>query len=210
MKVVKQAARLLLLTVMVCAALAATAFAADDGSVWVDVAETTGGTAAEIVTDASVTDGVVELTYNSSALTYESIEVAEDYVAMYAVNTDETGAVRISWVAPEEVPADVNGAGLFQVNFTGTAEEGDITLTGSVNGADGAPVPVGEKTDEEPEPSEEPAASEEPGASEAPVDPEDPAKTGDSSNLGPMFGLLVCAVIAGAAVTVGYKRRAER
>lgn len=141
MQHVKQAVRSLLLAALLCAALAATAFAAGDGSVWIALSDTSGKTAAQIVADTTVTDGVVELTYDSSVLTYEGVEVTEAYVAMYSINAEEAGVVRISWVAPGEYSLAA-AAALIQVNFTGTAGKEDISLSGSASGADGEAVPI--------------------------------------------------------------------
>lgn len=137
----------MLLTALLCVALSATVFAAedeDDESVWVTLSEDSGSTAAQITTDATVTDGVLTLTYDSSELTYESVEVDEEYVAMYAVNAEKAGTVRISWVAPGEYAAVEDGAQLICVNFDGEAEAEDISLSGTANNADGETIPVQE------------------------------------------------------------------
>ena len=137
MKSVNKTIRSLVMLVLVCAMLATAAFAAEDGSVWLNVMQdTTDQVSAYIVADATVTDGLVELTYDSSALTCQSVEVNGDYVAMYAVNADEPGLVKISWVAPCEYEAD-GAQWLVKVTFTG---EGSVTMSGTVNGADGSSV----------------------------------------------------------------------
>lgn len=141
MKRVKRAAHTLLLAVMLCMLLATAVFAATEGSVWLDLS-TEEGTGARIVTDTAVTDGVIQLTYDSGALTYEGVELDEAYVAMYAVNTDEDGLVKISWVAPEAYTVSGDEAELIRVNFSGTAEAGSITLSGTVTDADGNEIQV--------------------------------------------------------------------
>lgn len=140
MRHVRQTAGSLLLAALLCMALTVTAFAAEDGTVWLTLTEDSGRTTAEIVSDTTVTDGVVELTYDSTALTYEGVEVEEVYVAMYAVNAEEAGVVRISWVAPGEYEAVETGAELIHVNFSGEAEPEDISLSGTANNAAGESV----------------------------------------------------------------------
>lgn len=233
MKKVKQAARSLLLMVLLCALLTVPAFAADEDSVWVTLTETSGGTAAWIVTDTTVTDGVVELTYDSSALTYEGVTVTEAYVAMYSVNAEDAGIVRISWVAPGEYTPDAEGASLIQVSFSGTAKEDDISLSGSANDAAGKSVPVeGVRTSgstTEPgttEPGTTEPGTTEPGTTDPGTKPgtdhsgstgnsgttTNPGTTagtgtGDSSRPGLFAGIAVCAAAAIIVIAFMMKRR---
>lgn len=116
--------------VLVCMMMAIPAFAAGEGSVWSNAVQNDGQTTVYIVTDTAVTDALVEVTYDADALSYQSVEVNEANVAMYAVNADQTGAVKISWVAAGEKAADDN-QWLVKVTFTG---EGDVTVSGAVNG----------------------------------------------------------------------------
>ena len=70
--------------VLVCMMLSAVAFADESGKVWLKLDQSEEGNAATlIVTDTTVTDGVVTVTYDTDALTYEGVEVTESYVAMY-------------------------------------------------------------------------------------------------------------------------------
>ena len=140
MKYVRKAATVLTLAALVCMMLTV-ALAAGTGSVWLEV-DASDGTAALIITDTTVTDGVVKVTYDSEALTYEGVEVTESYVAMYAVNAEEPGAVLISWVAPEAYTLEEETACLIRVNFSGTEEDSSIDLTGSANDAEGDSVTV--------------------------------------------------------------------
>lgn len=145
MKYVRKAATGLVLAAMLCMVLATAAFAAGTGSLWVNVVKSE-GTSALIVTDATVTDGVVKLTYDSTALTYQEVVVAEEYVAMYAVNAEEAGTVLISWVAPEAYALDGEAVSLMQVNFTGTSNAG-ITLTGTAHDAQGNTLTLADAPD---------------------------------------------------------------
>ena len=137
MKRVKTIACTLVLAIMISMMLAPAALAAENGSVWLGVSESSTGTVAVIVSDTTVTDGLVEISYDSSKLTFVSVETDDDYVALYAVNTDTAGVVKISWVAPEAYKTEGNGISLIRVNFSGTEKESSLSLTGTVNGADG-------------------------------------------------------------------------
>lgn len=133
---------------MICALamamlLAMSAAAAESDSVWMNVTDSSDGVVVTITSDAAVTDGLIQLSYDSSKLTYVGVETNEAYVAMYAVNAEEAGTVKISWVAPGEYQTDGKANGLIQVNFTG-AEDADIELTGLVHDADGSSISLTE------------------------------------------------------------------
>ena len=143
MERVKEAARTVALAVLICAMLTTLAMATGSGNVWLKTADTSDGkgVTALIVTDTTVTDGVVELTYDSAKLTYGGIAVDEAYVAMYSVNADEAGVVKISWVAPGAFGTDGSAVGLIRVDFTGKGGE-KVTLSGSARDAEGQEVPL--------------------------------------------------------------------
>lgn len=153
MRTAKRAVCLLTVLVLVCLMLSTAAFAAEDGKVWLKLTETDGnGTATLIVTDTTVTDGVVTVTYDSDELTYQNVEVTESYVAMYAVNAETAGEVRISWVAPEAYETDGSALELIQVNFTGKADGDSVELSGSAFDAAGDQVPVNPEVETEEQP----------------------------------------------------------
>lgn len=137
MKIARKTVTMLIMTALFCSLLASAAFAAETGSMWVS-AERNEGTAALIVADTAVTDGVVKVSYNSELLSYESIEVSQEYVAMYAVNAEEAGVVRISWVGNGNQELEDDAVCLIRLNFTGTAEDPQFVLTGSAHGIDGS------------------------------------------------------------------------
>lgn len=171
MKRVKQAAYTLLMLVLLCGLLTVPAFAAGEEAVWVTLTKTSEGTAAAIVTDTTVTDGVVELTYDSTELTYEGVTVTEAYAAMYSVNAEEAGVVRISWVAPCEYEADPEGASVIQVSFTGEGDKENISLTGSANKGSGEAVPVeGVRTPGTEEPGTDQPGTDQPGTNQPGTD----------------------------------------
>lgn len=137
---VKKMIRSLVVAMLLCAMLATTAFAAGEGSVWLNTTASTDETTALIVTNITVTDGLVELTYDSGLLTYADIEVNAEYVAMHAVNAEEPGVVKISWVAPEAYEATGDGIWLVKVTFSGVEEDSTITVSGNVNNGSVTPA----------------------------------------------------------------------
>ena len=140
MKQVKKIVCALMVAVLVFA-MSTVAFAAENGSIWMGTTETSDSTLVHIVTDTTVTDGVIEITYDSSALTYKSVSVNDTYVAMHAVNAENPGSVKISWVAPEAYNHDGTGISLIQVNFEGVEEKSSVELSGTAKFADGSKVP---------------------------------------------------------------------
>lgn len=145
MKSVRKSVRVMALTLALCMLLAMGAFAAENGSVWITETDTDDGTVAFVITDTTVTDGVVAVNYDADKLTYQSVTVNETYVAMHAVNADEAGVVLISWVAPAAIQPEGNEV-LIQVNFAGTSDE-DVTLEGTVTGAEITEAPAVDKTE---------------------------------------------------------------
>lgn len=146
MKIARRCVTGLVLAAMLCMLLATAAFAAGTGSIWVTV-ERQEGTVAQIVTDTVVTDGLVKLTYDSAKLTFDRVEVAEDYVAMFAANAEKDGEVLISWVAPGTYGMKADTACLIRVYFTGTEEENSVTLTGTAHGKDGSKLTCADAPD---------------------------------------------------------------
>lgn len=143
MKRVNNTIRALAMVLLVCMLLTNVVFAAETGSAWLTVTESAADqtTTAVIAADVAVTDGLVEITYDSSVLTYAGLTVNEACVAMHAVNADQPGIVKISWVAP----AAEDAAWILEVLFTGVDK--NITLTGSIHDENGAEVALIEKVD---------------------------------------------------------------
>ena len=146
MKRVTNTIRVLAMVMMVCMLLTTVVFAAPTGSAWLNVEESKADrtTTAAIMADVAVTDGLVTITYDSDALTYKGLTVDRTKVAMHAVNADEPGTIKISWVAPLENKKGNNGKGqnkknpLIQVEFTGSSKE--ITISGDFYTADGTVI----------------------------------------------------------------------
>jgi len=124
MKRVNKFLRCLALVVMLCVMLATVAYAAEAGQLWLSLSRSENGknTSALIITDTTVTDGLVKVTYDPEALTYEGVMVSSGYVAMHAVNADEAGVVLISWVAPEAYESDGSAVTLIEVRFQGASD----------------------------------------------------------------------------------------
>ena len=143
---VKKTVRTLALMVLICMMLVTTVFAAGDGSAWLNVVQDTENesTAAYVSANTAVANGLVELAYNSEVLSYDSIEINEEFVAMYAVNADTDGVVKISWVAADTT-ATKAGHWLIRVQFAGLDE--NVTLTGTVNTAEGNALTLAENLD---------------------------------------------------------------
>lgn len=204
MRSVKRAACLLTVLVMVFVMLSTAAFAAEDGKVWLKLTETAGGEGAAtlIVTDTTVTDGVVTVTYDSDELTYQNVEVTESYVAMYAVNAETPGEVRISWVAPEAYAADGSDLDLIRVNFTGKADEESVALSGSAFDEEGGEVLISDEVEVEQTPGTDETTAATDATEEGTTDATEEGATdgGDSGNADTGDDHLVIAAMAMAMV----------
>lgn len=142
MKTANKVIRTLALAVMLCMMLTMVATAAETGNVWLEVTETSDGTAAVILADTAVTDGVITLTYDSKDLEFVDIVLNEDCVAMHAVNTDEAGVVKISWVAPGDWELTEENQWLIKVNFTGAEENTSLDMSGTAYDAAGNAIEI--------------------------------------------------------------------
>lgn len=146
MKQVKKIVCALLLAAIVFA-MPTVAYASEDGSMWLSTKETSENTTVFIATDTTVTDGLLEVTYDSSVLTYQDIEVSDTYVALYSVNAEVPGSVKISWVAPGAYESDGSGICLFKVNFSGNEEKSSVVLNGNGHFENGNDVPFSDAPD---------------------------------------------------------------
>lgn len=134
----------LVVVVVLCSMMAVSAFAADNGNMWLNNAADTqqGITSVVICADTTVTNGMVEVRYDSSKLTYSSVSVSDEYVGVFAVNNDIEGVVKIAWVAPGAYETDGTGIALITVNFQGNAGDSKITFSGNVYDAEGDLVDI--------------------------------------------------------------------
>ena len=147
MNFARKAVTALLLAALMIVMLPASAFAAEDGKVWLTVSEENGETTAMIVANTQVADGLVVVTYDSEVLAYVGVQMAEAYVAKYAVNAEEPGTVKISWVAPGPYEVDGSAFAILNVLFEGVEEESTMTINGIVHDDAGNTVAVGEGVD---------------------------------------------------------------
>lgn len=230
MKRMKRALTLLLAVMLACVLMAGYAMAAEEEAVWLVVEETTGGVSGKVETNATVTNGVIRVTFDPAKLTYTGCDFAggyEAYVAMNAVNDTKAaeGELQIAWVAPEDYSLADAAAVLFQVNFTkapGSDEAvtaSDVQVTGEANKTDGTVVPVGEAPTEPTSPSEPTDPTETTGPSEPAkpteepttettkpaTDSDGPDQTGETAN--PVLAAVVL-LISGTFLVgmVGYSR----
>ena len=207
MKSVKRFARMMALAVAVCMLLTLSVFATETGSFWATESSAEGEAYAAVMGSGVVTDGVVEMTYDADALSPEDLQVNDEYVAMYSVNAEEAGVIRIAWVAPGEIEIDGEDW-LFQLTTTGETEE-DPTE---------APTEGEEPTEPEQgeEPTEAPAEDGE-DSTEAATKPSGNKKpgsnrpgTGDNTNITLLVVLsLVCVAGIAAVATVMLKGKKE-
>ncbi len=137
--------RILAVLMAMCMILATAVFAAETGMLWISLVPSEDGTAttAMILTDTTVTDGLVKVTYDAEKLTYTDLTVNGDYVAMYAINADTEGELVISWVAPEVYDCDGQALTLMEVQFQG-GDAGQVLLTGVAHDAQGNEIPIGD------------------------------------------------------------------
>ncbi len=143
MKRVNKFLRAVALVIVMCVMMATVAYAAESGQVWLSVSESENGkdTVALIVTDTTVTDGLVKVTYDPEVLTYQGVMVSSEYVAMHSVNAAEAGVVLISWVAPEAYESDGSAITLIEVKFEGASEA--VEAAGVAHDAEGNEYPIG-------------------------------------------------------------------
>ena len=74
------------------------AFAADGGSMWLRHFLADGGESVALVADTTVASGVITLTYDTAVFTFKGLTVDSTYVLAHAVNDQEAGTLKISWV----------------------------------------------------------------------------------------------------------------
>ena len=130
-----------LLMVLVCLMPAVYASAETAEGMWLRTKTEDGAVIAAICVNATVTDGMIELTYNSELLTFAEVTVDSRYVAARAVNDKEAGLVKIAWVAPGDYGANGSVHILMQVRFAGT-DFSAVAMTGVAHTPGGSALPV--------------------------------------------------------------------
>ena len=203
MKSVKRFARMMALAVAVCMLLTLSVFATETGSFWATESSAEGEAYAAVMGSGVVTDGVVEMTYDADALSPEDLQVNEEYVAMYSVNAEEAGVIRIAWVAPGEIEIDGEDW-LFQLTTTGEPEE-DPTEgeepTEPEQGEEPTEAPA-EDGEDSTEATTKPSGNKKPGSNRP--------GTGDNTNITLLVVLsLVCVAGIAAVAAVMLKGKKE-
>lgn len=180
MKAARKLICVLVMVTVLCAMLATAAFAAEDGNMWLQTGEGEDGKpVVTIVADTTVTNGQVELRYDAKKLTYADVTVSEEFVDVYAVNTDTPGVIKIAWVAPGAYTTEGDTA-LIQVSFTGKLGAKAVSISGDAYDAEGNPVTMTVKEDDS------------------------SADTGDS--IAPIMGLMLLSAAAMAVCVVCNKK----
>ena len=234
MKSVKRFARMMALAVAVCMLLTLSVFATETGSYWATESSAEGEAYAAVMGSGVVTDGVVEMPYDADALSPEDLQVNEAYVAMYSVNAEKAGVIRIAWVAPGEIEIDGEDW-LFRLTAddenvedptegeepTEAPTEGEDPTEAPTEGEEPTEAPTeGEESTEAPtegEESTEAPAEDGEDATQAPTKPSGNKKpgsnrpgTGDNTNITLLVALsLVCVAGIAAVVTVMVKGKKE-
>ncbi len=142
MRIARKMLCAMIVVIALCALLVTPAFAAETGNLWLNVAEAQAGSTVVVCADTTVTNGMVELRYDSSKLTYKSVTTNDAYVSVVAVNTDTEGVVKIAWVAPGYYEVDGTSMALINVLFEGVADADEIIVTGNVYDAEGQLVNI--------------------------------------------------------------------
>ena len=122
----------LLLALLLCVFPAVNAVAEETDQLWLNTQAADGSVIAYVCANTTVSDGVIEVRYDSDQLTFAEVVADNSYVAFQAVNAKEAGIVRIAWVAPGNYKLDGTVHILLQVRFTGAAAD-SLTLSGSVH-----------------------------------------------------------------------------
>ena len=130
-----------LLMLLSCVMPAVPAKAEGTNSLWMRAQIEDGTYVANICADTTVTDGMIEVRYDSTLITFTEVVVDSRYVAAHAVNAEEPGIVKIAWVAPGDYGLDGTVHILMQVRFT-NAEGAYVMLYGGAHAPNGGELPT--------------------------------------------------------------------
>ncbi len=139
MKRVNKILCVLAMVIILCMTMMPLANAAESGNLWLSVAPSDSGTAALILTDTTITDGLIKVTYDPAKLTYQDVVVSSAYVSVHSVNAEQAGILLISWVAPNAYTAGDSAITLIRINFTGT-DGASLEASGEAHGPEGVVV----------------------------------------------------------------------
>lgn len=120
----------------------ASAHAAEGGSIWLRHLPTEEGYTIALVADTAIGSGVITITYETDVYTFQELTVDSAFVAAYAVNEQEAGTIKISWVGTgADIGAHVPMRLQFSMNlFSGAYPS--VDLSGSIYSANGEEVAI--------------------------------------------------------------------
>ena len=143
MKHIQKLALVLSLCLLLTALPVTRALAADGDSMWLRHLLVDGGETISLVADAPVASGVITITYDTSVYTFQELTVDDAYVLAYAVNDQEAGTIKISWIGTG------SGSGVhvlmrlrFAADFFVSGGHPSIDLSGSVQNEAGDDVAI--------------------------------------------------------------------
>ena len=99
-------------------------------SLWLRQIPHNEGVTMAVCADASVASGVITITYNQDVLTFQQLKLEDPYVLAHAINAEETGVIKISWISTGKEPT-TDGYVLMWLEFTGPADLSAV-LSGTV------------------------------------------------------------------------------
>ncbi len=141
----------ILLSLVLCLSMSVSAFATDTGAsgteeydVYLSVEDAEDALSVVLTAETAVTDGVVTITYDTSAVSIDEDKIVpdDDSVDEYSVNAGEAGTVKIAWVS-----AEAQTGTLFTLGFvpedSASVTENTFSLDGTVNTAENTSVTLG-------------------------------------------------------------------
>lgn len=130
-----------LLVLLLCIMPAVQASAEPAEGVWLRASVTDEGVVASICVNTTVSDGMIELQYDSAVLSFDTVQADSQYVAARAVNDSQDGLVKIAWVAPGDYGKDGSTHVLLQIHFRGASAD-SLHMTGTLHTPYATVLPV--------------------------------------------------------------------
>ena len=125
-------ALLLVLTFVPTSQASATDYAC---GVWLRQVPYGDGVTIAVCADAQVAAGVITITYNKDVLTFQQLKLENEYVLNHAINADEAGVIKISWIGTG-AELDTKGHVLMWLEFAGMPDLSAV-MTGTIYDAAG-------------------------------------------------------------------------
>ena len=98
------------------------------------------GVTIAVCADSIVASGVITITYNQEVLAFQELKLEDQYVAYHAINAEDAGVIKISWIGTGAEP-DAKGHVLMWLEFTGSAELSAV-MSGTVYEASGSKLTI--------------------------------------------------------------------